>query len=119
MIDLQTPVSQWTDTDIEGMYNKLLATANEQREQKIPTKWNPSEFQIVSGYAVRVAQNSTLDEFKQFIRTGTPVNPVKMTSAEMELLQGGSRGSDWVGAVGTFLGGVGACVAAAAPCFCA
>jgi hypothetical protein len=38
------------------------------------------------------------------------VNPVKMTPAEMELLQGGTKGSDWVGAVGHFLGGVGACV---------
>jgi hypothetical protein len=89
MFDIQTPVSQWTDADIEGMYNKLLATANEKREAKVASKWSPSEFQIASGFAVRVAQNSTLPEFKQFIRTGVPVNPVKMTPGEMELLQGG------------------------------
>jgi hypothetical protein len=101
MIDHQTPAKQWTDTEIEGMYNKLLATAKDKREQKLPTKWNPSEFQVASGYAVRVAQNSTLQEFGQFVRTGTPVNPVKMTPAEMELLQGGSRATDWITAVGS------------------
>lgn len=96
MFDIQTPVSQWTDADIEGMYNRLLTTANDKREQKVQTKWSPSEFQIASGYAVRVAQNSSLDEFKQFIRTGTPVNPVKMTPAEMELLQGGFHWATWI-----------------------
>lgn len=100
MFDIQTSVNQWTDADIEGMYNKLRATADEKREQKLPTKWNPSEFQIASGYAVRVAQNSTLPEFKQFIWTGTLANPVNMTPAEMELLQGGTRKSDWVVAIG-------------------
>jgi hypothetical protein len=89
MINHQTSTSQWTDADIEKIYNKLLTTTNEKLEQKIPPHCNPSEYQIVSGYAVRVAQNSTLPEFKQFIRTGLPVNPVKMTPAEMELLQGG------------------------------
>ena len=82
------------------MYRKLLATANDKRTAKTPVKWNPSEFQTVSAYATRVAQNSTLDEFKQFIRTGEPVNPVKMTPAEMELLQGGSRATDWITAAG-------------------
>jgi hypothetical protein len=110
MINQQTPASQWTDADIEGMYNKLLTTANEKREQKLPSKWNPSEFQIASAYAVRVAQNSTVAEFKQFIRTGTPVHPVKMTPAEMELLQGG-RGVDWVA--------VGGLAVAAGSAFCA
>jgi hypothetical protein len=95
MIDQQTSAKQWTDADIEKIYNKLLTTTNEKSEQKIPPQWNPSEFQIVSGYAVRVAQNSTLPEFKQFIRTGLPVNPVKMSPAEMELLQGGSHIGDY------------------------
>jgi hypothetical protein len=95
MIENQTPASQWTDADIEKVYNKLLAPTSEKSEQKLPTKSNPSEFQIVSGYALRVAQNSTLPEFKQFIRTGLPVNPVKMTPAEMELLQGGTHIGDW------------------------
>jgi hypothetical protein len=102
MIDHQTPAKQWTDTEIEGMYQKLLATAaDKNRDAKIPTKWNPSEFQVASGYAIRVAQNSTLPEFSQFIRTGQPVHPVKMTPAEMELLQGGSRATDWITAVGS------------------
>src|SRR5512133_1217174 len=108
MIDHQTPAKQWTDQEIEGMYNKLLATAKEKRDAKIPIKWNPSEFQVASGYAVRVAQNSTLDEFKQFIRTGAPVHPVKMTPAEMELLQGGSRATDWITAVGAVATAAGA-----------
>lgn len=94
------PATQWSDQQIEGMYNKLLATANEKRTSKIATKWNPSEFQVASAYAVRVAQNSTLPEFREFIKTGTPVHPVKMTPAEMELIQGGSRATDWITAVG-------------------
>ena len=101
MIDHVNPAKQWTEQEIEGMYNKLLATAKEKREAKIPVKWNPSEFQLASGYAVRVAQNSTLAEFAEFIRTGAPVNPVKMTPAEMELIAGGSATTDWLVAVGT------------------
>jgi hypothetical protein len=111
MMDKSKPASQWSDKDIEQMYTKLLATANEKREAKIPVKWNAAEFQIVSGYATRVAQHSTLPEFQQFIRTGAPVNPVKMTPAEMELLQGGSRVTDWIMAVGAVAaaGGAAAC----------
>ena len=112
MIEQHTTAKQWTDAEIAGMYNKLLATAKEKREAKMPLKWNPTEFQVASGYAVRVAQNSTLDEFAQFIRTGTPVNPVKMTPAEMELLQGGSRATDWITAAG-------AAATAAGAAFCA
>jgi hypothetical protein len=100
MIDVKAPVAQWTDESIERMYHTLLAQAKSTREAKIPVKWNASEYQVASGYATRVAQHSTLPEFKQFIRTGAPVNPVKMTPAEMELLQGGSRATDWIQAVG-------------------
>ncbi|HEY1553575.1 MAG TPA: hypothetical protein VGF94_02015 [Kofleriaceae bacterium] len=107
-MDIRKPAAQWTDTDIEAMYTKLLATAKEKRTSKAPTKWNPSEFQTVSGYAVRVAENSSLDEFKQFIHTGEPVHPVKMTPAEMELLQGGSRATDWIIAVGSVATAAGA-----------
>jgi hypothetical protein len=102
------PVSQWTDQQISDMYNKLLETANEKRVAKVKTKWNPSEFQIASAYAVRVAQNSDLKEFGEFLRTGTPVHPVKMTPAEMELIQGGSRVTDWIIAVGTAAAAAGA-----------
>jgi hypothetical protein len=105
-----TPASTWTDESIKEMYDKLLATANEKRVAKVKTKWNPSEFQIASAYAVRVAQNSTLPEFREFIHTGTPVHAVKMTPAEMELIQGGSRVTDWLIAVGT------AAVAAGSAC---
>jgi len=112
MIDKHTPASQWSENDVEQMYNKLLAGASEKREAKIPVKWNASEFQIVSGYATRVAQNSTLPEFQQFIRTGMPVNPVKMTPSELELLQGGSATTDWLLAIGAAAGAAGAAACA-------
>jgi hypothetical protein len=112
MIDKHTPATQWSDKDIEQMYSKLLAGAKEKREAKIPVKWNASEYQIVSGYATRVAQNSTLPEFQQFIRTGAPANPVKMSPAEMELLQGGSATTDWLLAVGAAAGAAGAAACA-------
>jgi len=108
MIDIRKPAAQWADQEIEGMYYKLLETAKDRREAKIPIKWNPSEFQAASGYAVRVAQNSTLPEFVEFIRTGQPVHPVKMTPTEMELLQGGSRATDWIIAAGSAAGAAGA-----------
>ena len=106
--DIRRPASQWSRQEIEEMYNDLLASANTKRTAKVPTKWNPSEFQTASAYAVRVAQNSTLDEFVQFIHTGEPVNPVKMTPAEMELLQGGSRATDWLIAAGSVAAAAGA-----------
>lgn len=88
-----------SDDKITEMYNALRAAGNQagaKREAKQATKWNPSEFQTASGYAIRVAQNSTLTEFKEFAKTGQPVHAVKMTPAEMEVLMGGSRTTDWI-----------------------
>ncbi|HEY1553574.1 MAG TPA: hypothetical protein VGF94_02010 [Kofleriaceae bacterium] len=100
MIDIHRPAAQWSRAEIEDMYKTLLASGDDKRTAKLPVKWNPSEFQTASAYAVRVAQNSTLDEFVTFIHTGEPAHPVKMTPAEMELVQGGSRATDWIIAAG-------------------
>ncbi len=85
-----------SDDQIAQMYNQLLALDKTRapRQQKAATRWTESEFHSASGYAIRVAKNHTLDEFKEFVRTGHPVNPVKMTPAEMQLLLGGGSGGD-------------------------
>ena len=107
---------KYTDQEIEEMYIKLKGSADQVRKadpkSEFATKWNGPQFQIVSGYAVRVAKNTTLKEFNEFMRTGHLAQPVKMTAAEMELLQGGS-----VEKVCAVISTVAACVAAGA-CFC-
>jgi len=95
---------QFNDQQIAELYNQLLALdrARAPRQQKVATRFSDSEFQTATAYAIRVAKNHTLDEFKEFVRTGKPVNPVKMTAAEMQLLVGGEGGEDegdWVGEV--------------------
>ena len=91
---------QVSDQQIAQMYNQLLALDKSRapRQQKVATRWSDSEFHTASSYAIRVAKSHTLDEFKQFVRTGHPVNPVKMTASEMQLLMGGGGGEsgDWI-----------------------
>jgi len=86
------------DDQIAEMYNQLLALDRTRapRQQKSATRWTDSEFQSASNYAIRVAKSHTLAEFKEFVRTGQPVNPVKMTASEMELLMGAGRDGDWI-----------------------
>ena len=93
--------NQVSDQQIALMYNQLLALdkARGPRQQKAATRWSDGEFQTASAYAIRVAKSHTLDEFKEFVRTGQPVNPVKMTAGEMQLLVGGAGGEgmeDWI-----------------------
>ncbi len=87
-----------SDDQIAEMYHQLLALDKTRapRQQKSATRWSDSEFQSASNYAIRVAKSHTLAEFKEFVRTGKPVNPVKMTSSEMELLMGGGADDDWI-----------------------
>lgn len=88
----------FNDAQIAEMYNQLLALDKTRapRQQKSATRWTDSEFRSASNYAIRVAKSHTLEEFKEFVRTGHPVNPVKMTAAEMELLVGGAADGDWI-----------------------
>jgi hypothetical protein len=93
----RTRANQVSDEQIAQMYNQLLALDKTRapRQQKTATRWTDGEFHSVSGYAIRVAKNHTLDEFKEFVRTGHPVHPVKMTASEMQLLLGGGPDTDW------------------------
>jgi len=94
----RTRANQVSDEQIAQMYNQLLALDKTRapRQQKAATRWTDSEFHSASGYAIRVAKNHTLDEFKEFVRTGHPVHPVKMTASEMQLLLGGGPDTDWI-----------------------
>ena len=97
----RTRDSQVSDEQIAQMYHQLLALDKTRapRQQKVATRWSDTEFHTASSYAIRVAKSHTLDEFKEFVRTGQPVNPVKMTASEMELLMGGGgddEGGDWI-----------------------
>jgi hypothetical protein len=100
MAILRTRADQVSDDQIAQMYNQLLALDKTRapRQQKAATRWTDGEFHSASGYAIRVAKNHTLDEFKEFVRTGQPVHPVKMTASEMQLLMGGggSEDTDWI-----------------------
>jgi hypothetical protein len=96
-----------TPEHVEEYYNKLRAWNEDVRQPspEVPKKWNAGEFQTLTGYAIRVAKNTTLKEFEQFLHTGELASPIKMTPAEMEVLQGGSRATEWIGAVGAWGGG--------------
>jgi hypothetical protein len=95
-------------------YNNLRNWTETKREPsaEVPKRWNANEFQALSGYAIRVAKNTTLDEFSHFLHTGETPTPIKMTPAELEVLQGGSKATDWLGAAGAW--GAGAIAAAGA-----
>lgn len=99
---------------VEEYYNHLKNWNEPVRQPspEVPKRWSTSDFQTLSGYAVRVAKGSTLPEFDHFLRTGELAHPIKMSPAEMELLQGGSPTTEWIGAIGAW--GAGAVVAAGA-----
>jgi|SwirhirootsSR1_FD_contig_31_2703436_length_1964_multi_3_in_0_out_0_1 hypothetical protein len=104
-----------TPENVETYYNKLRNWHEEVRQppdNEVPTRWTASEFQVLTGYTMRVAKNTSLQEFDHFLRTGELTTPIKMSPAEMELLMGGSRATEWLGAVGAW--GAGAIVAAGA-----
>ena len=94
MVSRQT--ASFSDDQIAEIYNQLLALDKTRapRQQKSATRWTDGEFQSASGYAIRVAKTHTLAEFKEFVRTGHPVHPVKMTTSEMEVLMGAGRDGD-------------------------
>jgi hypothetical protein len=113
-----------SDEEMQVMYDKLRSWTDATREphpterlkDKLPVdRWTPTEFQVASGYAIRVAKNTNFDEFKHFIQTGELTVPIKMTPAEMEFLMGGSRVTDWLKATG-WIGGAAIGAAGAAAC---
>jgi hypothetical protein len=108
-------VAQYTDAQIKEMYEDLKTSDPTAAPDKNPNpqKWTAAEFSTALGYTRRVAKSHTLDEFNQFVRTGQPIHPVKMTPAEMEVLMGGSPFHSWAQ---TGLAAVGVAVAVAAIC---
>jgi hypothetical protein len=113
-----------SDEEIKAMYDRLRNWTDAKRtphpperlKDKLPVnKWSQSEFQVASGFAIRVAKNTKYEEFKHFIQTGELTVPIKMTPAEMEVLQGGSRFTDWAKATG-WIGGAAIGAAGAACC---
>ncbi len=113
-----------SDAEMHAMYDRLRTWTDATREPHPPERlkgqlpvdrWTPTEFQVASGYAIRVAKNTTFDEFKHFIQTGELTVPIKMTPAEMEVLMGGSRATDWLKATG-WIGGAAIGAAGAACC---
>jgi hypothetical protein len=113
-----------SDEEIKAMYEGLRNWNEPKRTPHPPdrlkaelpvNKWSQSEFQVASGFAIRVAKNTKYDEFKHFIQTGELTVPIKMTPAEMEVLQGGSRATDWLKATG-WIGGAAIGAAGAACC---
>jgi hypothetical protein len=103
-----------TPEGVEHYYNALRNWTEAKREPsaEVPKRWNANEFQALSGYAIRVAKSTTLDQFNHFLHTGETPTPIKMTPAELEVLQGGSKTTDWLGAAAAW--GAGAVVAAGA-----
>jgi len=107
-------VAQYTDQQIVEIYDDLTTDlpAKPERNPR-PQKWTAADFATATGYARRVAKSHTLEEFKEFIKTGQPVHPVKMTPAEMEVLMGGTPFHEWAGTVGVGIAAVGVGVAMA------
>ena len=107
-------MAQYTDDEIAAIYDDLTSDlpAKPERNPR-PQKWSAADFTTATGYVKRVAKTHTLDEFKEFIRTGQPVHPVKMTPAEMEVLMGGTPFHEWAGTVGTGFAAVAVAVAVA------
>lgn len=99
-----------TDDELREVYNKLRDPNRDHSAQvaDAPVKFNPDDYKVAMGYAVRVAQASTFEQYKEFMITGQSPVPVKMTPAEMELLMGGGRITDWIKAGGWVAGSVAA-----------
>jgi len=96
-----------TDDELREVYNKLRDPNRDHSAQQAdaPVKFNPDDYKVAVGYAVRVAQVSTFEQYKEFMITGLSPVPVKMTPAEMELLMGG-KATEWIKAVGWVAGSV-------------
>jgi len=112
---MNAPEQKTLTPEVVEQYYNHLRNWNEpvrQMSPDVPKRWNTGDFQALSGYAIRVAKNTTLPEFDHFLHTGELPHAIKMTPAEMEVLQGGSRATEWLGAVGAW--GAGAVVAAGA-----
>lgn len=109
-----------TPERVQEYYTKLRNWNEPVRQEssEVPKRWTTGEFQALSGYAIRVAKSSTLEEFDHFLRTGETAVPVKMTPAEMEVVMGGSPATEWLGAAASWGGGaiVAAGAAACADC---
>jgi hypothetical protein len=96
-----------TDDELREVYNKLRDPNRDHStpQADAPVKYNPEDFKVAAGYAVRVAQASTFEQYKEFMLTGLSPVPVKMSPAEMELLMGG-KATEWIKAVGWVAGSV-------------
>jgi hypothetical protein len=94
-----------TPENVNEYYTKLRSStvAVRQPPKDAPKRWSADEFQVASGYAIRVAKSTTLPEFDHFLRTGELTVPVKMTPSEMEVLMGGSPATTWIGVGALFL----------------
>ncbi|HEY0193185.1 MAG TPA: hypothetical protein VGC42_18840 [Kofleriaceae bacterium] len=108
-----------TPENVEAYYQKCRNWTEEVRQapdnpEDVPTRFNADEFQVLTGYTIRVAKHTSLSEFDAFLRTGELATPIKMTPAEMEVLMGGSRTTEWIGAVGAWGGGAVVAAGAAA-----
>jgi len=107
MSELQFGGSAAAEADLLELYNKLRDPS---RDHSVPppdapaVKFSPEEGRVAAGYAVRVANASTFEQFKEFVATGISPVPVKMSPAEMELLMGGGPIATWVKAVGWVAG---------------
>ncbi len=98
-----------TDDELREIYNHLRDPNRDHSKQEwadAPVKFEPDEYKVAVGYAMRVAQASTFEQYKEFMTTGLSPVPVKMTPAEMELLMGGGRVTDWIKAGGWVAGAV-------------
>lgn len=105
---------QASDAELLDLYNRLREPNRDHSSRQVEggaagvAKFNPEEGKIAAGYAIRVAQASTFEQFKEFVATGISPVPVKMSPAEMELLMGGGPFTTWVKAAGWVAGAVAA-----------
>jgi len=99
-----------TDDELREVYNRLRDPNRDHSAQQAdaPVKFNPDDYKVAVGYAIRVAQVSTFEQYKEFMTTGLSPVPVKMTPAEMELLMGGGPVTEWIKAAGWVAGSVAA-----------
>jgi hypothetical protein len=98
------------DDELRAVYDRLRDPNRDHAtpQPDAPVRFNPEEYNVAVGYAVRVAQVSTFDQYKEFMLTGVSPVPVKMSPAEMELLMGGGRFTTWAKATGWVAGAVAA-----------
>jgi|SRR4051812_22656997 len=96
-----------SDDELREIYDKLRdPNRDHSAPADAPVKFNPDDYKVAVGYAARVAQASTFEQYKEFMITGLSPVPVKMTPAEMELLMGGGPVTEWIKSVGWVAGSV-------------